>query len=159
MTKRWIKQRNSYSCGPVALMNLLKWLGQPVNYDKDYPEMFAKCKCNKEGTQLRNFVKVLYEIEDIKITPRTVPNIWVIDEALSQNRAVILKTAYKENYELEGHFFLITEKTEKSFFCVNLASKHGWASKASFQTHWLQHYSYYCHECGIAPYAWIIRKI
>lgn len=153
---RWIRQRNGSSCGPVCIMNLLKWLGEPVTY-RHYSFFKKKLKCKEYGTPLADFVSVLYNIEDIKISPRTVPNIGIIDEALFQGRAVVMKSAYIENNELIGHYFLITDRTDKSFFCVNLNNKHGWVSKPSFRNQCLQYYTNYCHQCGIAPYCWIIR--
>lgn len=159
MASRWIRQRNSYTCGPVAIMNLLKWLGEKVIYAKDFEYWKNKCKTQKYGTSLCDFVKVLYKIEGIKISPRNVPNIGVLDEALLQGRAIVMKSAYIEKGIYIGHYYLITETTDKSYYCINLNDKHGWVSKISFKNEWLQHHTNYCHECGIAPYAWIIRKI
>jgi len=159
MSTRWIRQRNSSGCGPVAILNLLKWLGEPVTYAEGYPHFSKKMKTSRYGTELRDFVRVLYKIENIKISPRTVPNIGVIDDALEHGRAVIMKSAYFNGDALEGHYFLVTEKTDKSFFCVNVNHRHQWVSKPSFRLKWLQHHQNYCTECGIAPYCWIIRNI
>jgi hypothetical protein len=154
---RWIRQRTGSSCGPVAILNLLKWLGEPVSYEKNFRYYKKKCDCNRYGTALQDFVAVLYGLNGIKITPRSVPNLGVIDEALSHGKAVVMKCAYIEKDELIGHYFLITERTEKSFYCVNLNYKHGWVSKASFRNQCMQYFTHYCHQCGVAPYCWIIR--
>jgi hypothetical protein len=159
MAKRWIRQRTSSSCGPVALMNLKKWLDHSVSYARDFEYWKRKCRCKKYGTALPDFVRALYSINDIKISPRTVPNIGIISEALYQDKAVVMKSAYYTPQGLEGHYFLITDQTDKSFFCVNLSGKHFWVSKSIFAVHWLQHHPNYCYECGVAPYCWIIRKI
>jgi predicted double-glycine peptidase len=159
MAHRWIRQRNNYSCGPVAIMNLLKWLGESVTYANDYAYWLKQCKTAKYGTSLYNFTRVLYNLDGIKISPRNVPNIGVIDEALLNGRAVVMKSAYISNDVYEGHYYLITDCTDKSYYCVNLNDKHGWVSKPSFKNQWLQHHTNYCYECGIAPYAWIVRKI
>ena len=158
MAHRWIRQRNDFSCGPVAIMNLLKWLGESVTYANDYKYWANKCKTAEYGTTLHDFVRVLYNLDGIKISPRNVPNIGVIDEALQSGKAVVMKSAYIVDNVYEGHYYLITDQTDKSFYCVNLNDKHGWISKPSFKNQWLQHHTNYCHECGIAPYAWIIRK-
>lgn len=156
---RWLRQRNCHSCGPVALMNLKKWLGQPVSYAKDYNYWVKKCCCDRTGTPLNCFVDALYSIEDIKVSPRSVPSLDLIDTALKQGKAVVMKSAFMEKGELQGHFFIITERSDKSFFCINAEADFRWWTKASFHAHWLQHYLYYCDECGIAPYAWIVRKL
>jgi hypothetical protein len=158
MATRWTSQRNEFGCGPVAIINLLKWLGDPATYERDYPTWRRKCCCTEYGTPLKNFVRALYSIKNIKITPRNVPNIGVISEALESGRAVVMKSAYYEGDDLMGHYFLVTNQTEKSFYCVNLNKRHGWVPKAAFSYHWLQLHINYCHECGIAPYSWMVRK-
>lgn len=158
MKNRWINQRNEHSCGPVALLNLEKWLGKKATYAARYNYWMEHCNCKRDGTDLSCFVESLYSIDGIKITPRSNPNIQVIDDALKAGRAVIMKSAFVLNGKLEGHYYLIAERTPKEFFCVNTLGYTGWWTKASFRSHWLQHHLYYCHECGIAPYAWIVRK-
>ena len=156
MATRWIRQRTWSGCGPVALLNLLKWLGEPVTYAKDYNYWRDKCCCDREGTPLNCFVEALYSIEGIKIQPRSVPSIEVIDQALLSGRAVLMKSS--QGLE-DGHFFLVADRGPKHFFCVNGDGEHAWMTKAAFRSFWLQHYPYYCDECGVAPYAWIVRKI
>lgn len=158
MTSRWIKQRNGFGCGPVAIINLLKWLGEPVSYEASYPYWKKKCSCSEHGTPLRSFVNCLYSLDGIKIMPRSFPSVGLIGEAVSNGRAVVMKSAYKEGHSLTGHYFLVTDQTDKSFFCVNLHRRHMWVPKAAFQFHWLQRHANYCHECGVAPYAWLVRK-
>jgi len=138
-------------------MNLLKWLGEPVAHDRDYLAWKRRMGCERYGTPLKNFVKTLYKIPDIKISPRNAPNVGTIEDALVGGRAVVMKSAYMDRGLMVGHYYLITDLTEKSFFCVNLNQKHSWVPKAAFQFHWLQLHANYCMECGIAPYAWIIR--
>ena len=46
-TTRWIAQKNKFSCGPVAVLNVLKWLEIEINYNKDYCKYKRKCKCTK----------------------------------------------------------------------------------------------------------------
>ena len=55
MASRWIRQRNSYTCGPVAIMNLLKWLGEPTSYAKD----FEYWKNFNYDTYKETYVKVI----------------------------------------------------------------------------------------------------
>lgn len=159
MANRWIQQRNMHSCGPVALMNLSKWLGRKVTYATDYNYWKEQCCCDRYGSPLRCFVDSLYNIEGIKITPRSVPSLEVIDEALSNGKAVVMKSAFISNGTLQGHYFLITERTSRAFFCINAFTRAEWWTKKSFQKHWMQHHLYYCDECGVAPYIWIVRKI
>lgn len=175
MASRWIRQRNFYSCGPVALLNLSKWLGEKVTYANDYLYWFDKCSCSVYGSSPTNFVQALYSIENIKITPRSIPTMCIIDESLKKNRAIVMKSAslgvgefWGEN-RIVGHYYLITERSKDSFFCVNydehehipsapFKAQHGWIKKSFFKQHFLKYHTNFCDDCGVAPYAWIIRK-
>ncbi len=46
---RYIKQRDKYRCGPVALMNILKWGGRWLTYDDMRDSLTALCRCTPEG--------------------------------------------------------------------------------------------------------------
>lgn len=158
MATRWIKQRDQCSCGPVAILNILKWLGRDVTYSKDFQHWKERCCCDRTGTPLFGFVDALKSIEGIGVQPRTVPSVEVIDKAICEGKAVAMKSAALFDGELNGHFFIITDRTDKSFYCVNIYGGHRWWGKESFEDRWLQHHLYYCCECGVAPYAWIVRK-
>ena len=159
MANCWIKQRNNYSCGPVALMNLNIWLGNPISYACDYVDWFARCKCDRQGSPLAPFVESLYGIEGIKVRRRNVPTIEIIDNALVKNKVVVMKSAISYKGETMGHYFLVTERKENSFFCVNYSDKHGWLKKTFFENYYLNYHAKYCEDCGVAPYAWIVSKV
>ena len=159
MGTRWIAQKTSTGCGPVALLNIKKWLGNSVSYKKDFQEMHQKCKTKDFGTELKYFVKNLYKIDGIKILPRNYPTTAQLSAYINEDIIILMKAAIPCDDGVIGHYFIISEQTEKSFFCVNVFQKHLWMSKASFDMWFLQKHTYYCHECGVAPYCWILRKI
>lgn len=41
---RWLRQRDKYNCGPIALINLAKWRGESVT-GRDLPHYQKLCKC------------------------------------------------------------------------------------------------------------------
>ena len=48
---RYCKQRDNYSCGPVALLNLMKWAAQyPVTYKKSISVLQKACGTDQDGT-------------------------------------------------------------------------------------------------------------
>lgn len=155
---RWIAQKTSSGCGPIALLNIRKWLGQRINYQNDYKKIHQSCKTNSHGTELKYFVKNLYKIDGIKIVPRNYPSVSTLSSCLTEDKILLMKVAIPFRDGIEGHYFIVSEQNEKSFFCVNVFHTHKWMSKASFDLWFLQKHSYYCHECGTAPYCWIIRK-
>lgn len=58
---KYIKQRDTYSCGPVSIINALRWAGQNWGL-KDVKYMSHRCNTNIEGTDIDDYEKVLYEI-------------------------------------------------------------------------------------------------
>ena len=158
MGTRWLAQKTQSGCGPVALLNIRKWLGQNITYQKDYKKLHNKCRTATYGTQLKHFVKNLYDIDGIKILPRSFPTTASLSAMLGENKLLLMKVAIPTADSVYGHYFIVSDQTEKSFYCVNVFYKHMWMSKASFDLWFLQKHTYYCHECGVAPYCWVIRK-
>lgn len=56
---RYIKQKDDFSCGPIALLNVRLWAGQSVSYKQNYKECRVICKCSEEGTQRSHFQRAL----------------------------------------------------------------------------------------------------
>lgn len=44
------KQKNDFSCGPIALLNALKWRGEKRTYRNDYQSLVKLCNTDKFGT-------------------------------------------------------------------------------------------------------------
>lgn len=55
----YIKQRNKYSCGPVAIMNTLIYLGKDIDYERDYKKYMRLCRCDKEGSDKDGVTRAL----------------------------------------------------------------------------------------------------
>jgi len=56
---RFCKQRDKYSCGPIALLNIDKFYGERVTYaDLPYYKKLVDCKA-KSGTQINRMSDVL----------------------------------------------------------------------------------------------------
>jgi len=54
--KRWLRQQDRYSCGPIALINLDKWRGKHVT-KHDLPKYRRRCRCGRLfGTTIVNFI-------------------------------------------------------------------------------------------------------
>ena len=60
MEPRWIKQTDTYSCGPIALANILKWAGIQSNWSEDRDDFRKLCRTNAQfGTQPANLTRAL----------------------------------------------------------------------------------------------------
>lgn len=53
------RQRNLFSCGPVAILNALKWAGRGATYDSHYGLLVRECKTDVEGTHDKDLRKTL----------------------------------------------------------------------------------------------------
>lgn len=161
---RWIAQRNLYSCGPIAILNTLKWIGYPVSYKNGYEHWMKKCRCTNDGTHQHRFQNCLNERKNATITSKQLPTINAIEEAISHDAVVIMKSSYLLEKKIEGHFFIISEMTDNMFFCVNVEGRHMWLHKTLFAQYYLQYHKMFCEECGtsnlcgISPYAWFVKK-
>lgn len=164
---RWIAQKNTFSCGPVAILNVLKWAGFPISYKKDYNFWKKKCKCSNYGTHQPKFQDCLQNLKNISAIPKNLPTISFIEDILQSNQIVIMKSTSRITSQRDlGHFFLIVEMTEDSFFIVNdIEGKHQWYDKEIFAAYYLQYHREYCDTCctsslcGVSPYAWCIKKL
>jgi hypothetical protein len=121
---RYIRQRDNYSCGPVALLNALKWAGRTkgTSYDT-LPSWRSACGTTRKlGTSFINLfraAKMLPVLGTRKAKPRV--RLADIDAHLKHGGAVILGSVSEP---MGGfHWFLITEKLalacEPSYMVVN----------------------------------------
>ena len=106
---KYVKQRDQYTCGPVALLNLDKWRGLSPTY-KDLPRYKRLCKTDSTGTQPRQFEKVVGK-RGRKLS---------YSQIKKHPGAFILNTKWPED---GGHYFLVlgwaTDGTHFGWLCVN----------------------------------------
>lgn len=83
---KFYKQRDGYSCGPVAILNALVWGGALVTYSSHFKKISKKCKTTTEGTDSLDFERALRFYGKNLFTVRRRVNIEVdelIDHILS----------------------------------------------------------------------------
>ena len=56
---RFVRQKNNFSCAPIAILNAAKWAGKKLSYKKDYKRIVDDLKCNKDGTKISNIDRIL----------------------------------------------------------------------------------------------------
>ncbi len=145
---RYIKQRDNFSCVPVTILNARKWLGQRVSYARDYWKCRALAGCYPGyGAGGRGFLRAA---RDLPMTRVYLPTLEKIDDAVKAGNAVILRARWPEQAGITGHIFLITRRTDRSLFCINVYGGHQWRHKSLFPYHYLT-------RVPGAPAAWIIQ--
>ena len=70
---RFILQKNSFGCGPVALINFLKFKGYGLTYQCGYKYYSWIMGTDQEGTHTKDFERVLKLFIDFKILKGKLP--------------------------------------------------------------------------------------
>lgn len=145
---RFFKQREETTCGPILFMNLLRWAGQKVSI-RELPHIKWACGWTKErGTPGFHFLSLLDQSRAFcQIKCIYQPTIERIDQALQPGQAVVVRSRYVLKGKKIGHVFLVTDRTEKSFFCVNVKGGDRWLRKSTFER-------LYMGDTG----AWVLRR-
>lgn len=155
----YIKQRDNFRCGPVLVLNTLRWAGLDVPYNYVY-DLTEKCECTvPEGTQFTEFNRTLREeaegILDITMVRR--PSITRIEEHLHNGGAVAVNFKTGSRFR-ERHYALLTDVSAggKYFGVVNGFSNRPAYTRMSRERLFRQHLLAYC---GDSKYkAWLLSK-
>ena len=127
---RYVKQKDQVSCGPVAILNVLKWAGHKFT-SKDL-HLLSVLLRKEDGTEVVRISRFLsaafYTRRYSRITLKE------LDRILSNDQITLV--AYwqrdkKANYH--GHYVLIENKTKTGYWCINLDKK------GKTRDHWSRH--------------------
>lgn len=158
---RYCKQYDDWSCGPIAVLNILKWAGYP-HTTKHLPHLKRKLKhITGEGTYVYMMTEVLRSYKRIKISPRVFrPSLRQICSRLDRGEIVLLTTAIMKGGKIDhGHYCLCVGKSPNDTFftIVNDDDKAEFrVSRKRFEREWLKKVS--SPEYGFFPDAIFIRK-
>jgi hypothetical protein len=121
--QRYVKQYDGTSCGPIALINTLKWLGYSVSYDfLNIAKHLCRWKGIRGGTSDLDLEKALdyFRVEKKRVVK---PSIEELDKHLDSGGAAIISyfniysmPGFKKN---AGHFTLCIGRTDKTYLMVN----------------------------------------
>ena len=113
--KKYKRQGNEPSCGPVAIYNTLIWADAPKKTLKYLKKM---CNYSGHGTGCIDFHWAADNVAGIKIEDLVVfPNLSDIDNAINNGKAVILR--YYADEDHSGHYTLCIGKSKKYYTLVN----------------------------------------
>lgn len=125
---RYVKQNDESSCGPVALINTLKWLGLEVSYKSFIHIARHLCKWEDArcrdggGTEDENLQKAL-DYFNINYKVATQPSLKRLNNHLDSGGAAII--GYFNIYSVpgfkmkSGHFTLCISRTSRTYTMVN----------------------------------------
>ena len=116
---RYLSQRNGYSCVPVALINLAKWLGLGWSYRKHYERAMTLTQCDpKSGTCRKRFALALVQMK-VKFDYLGLVNTADITAALDDGMSVVLGVAWYNGPNLCHHMLMIADQTDDEFQVIN----------------------------------------
>lgn len=120
---RFIKQKDQYSCGPIAIMNALKWAGLHTTYKTHFYKIKSLCKTTiLWGTTPDNMTTTLLKHSKyLSFTTKSLVTLKEIDKHLNAGGAVILEYWFKdEGMNLyDGHYVFIFRERGYDFIAVN----------------------------------------
>lgn len=134
MMPNYVRQRDSYGCGPVALVNALKWAGKDISFKRERKKYYDKC-CVSPGSganPIDLFRATMDEQEYIKVIfwgwghPKK-PRISQVEKHIRDGGAAILGYYYdrkepdKNGFKIAGHYVFVDSisDTGKTFYVVN----------------------------------------
>ena len=155
---RYCKQRDSYSCGLVAVLNSMKWVGVRVSYDWVKPKQRTRGFSKILGIGVKNLSSLLRRSlqDECDIRFAAPPTYGCVKKHLEQGGIIILCSAYNTNPDTDGHYFLLTDVTSsgKTYTTINLYLNQ---TVAHIRSNTLRkHLSF--RKPGY-PRAWFLRKL
>ncbi len=148
----YIIQMDQFSCGPIAFINAKKWQGFKVSYNSDYRKIRKLCHCEPpNGTPEKYQKKIAKKFGFRRLFKPTVRK---IDKLLLAGYAIQMRSLYYKDEEFHGHLYVITRRTERSFYCINYSNiGHRWVLKKEFKHEDLKRFG------RVRPFAWIIPNV
>ena len=118
---KYVKQKDTYTCGPVALINVLRWAGQLKVNPKYLKAIKAICFTDKnQGTYSKEFDRAIkYFRPIIKIKTKKKPDLKDIDNCVDKGGIVVIGYVYKFHEIEQAHFALIIGRTKTRYILVN----------------------------------------
>lgn len=109
---RYVGQKDGHSCGPISILNILKWCG--YNATKKYLKDLKKyCKTTRQGTKSKNISLALSRYKKIKSKFVNRISLKILDDHLDNGFAALILHSKWIKDEPERHYFIIIEKKEK----------------------------------------------
>jgi len=123
---RYVKQKDKFRCGPVAIANAMKWSGENYSWTKNKDKLTKLCNC-ENGTYRSDLKRALKQIIGavIKFRYSTAPTLRSIDEHLAKGAVLLNLTRWDEDkrghpgWDKIGHPFLIIDRTPHTYIVVS----------------------------------------
>jgi len=160
---RYASQKvGSYDCGPIALLNVLKWSGRSVSVSANLQPIKRQCKYLRgRGVYKSEFTYTLKKYKSIKFYERWKTTIGQIDKHLKEGGIVVLLTSRrKPNGVRAGHYWTITEKSGGCYYAHNFRDYDGrYKANTYLLRNEVVRYLRRSLRSHREPHGWFIKKI
>lgn len=113
---RYIRQNDNFRCGPIAILNFQKWLGDKVSYNKNIDNLTTMCKSWPNGTKDVDLVKTIRRVCKNRVVVKEskyINTLSSIEKHINRNGAIVLAhRAWDEPDEDHLHFSLLVPDDE-----------------------------------------------
>jgi hypothetical protein len=112
---RYARQQDNFRCGPVGILNALKWSGVAATVDRTLPYLCGLTGCVDGGVRHREMDKALREAGCGHFTTRLVrrPKLHEIENHLKSGGAIIVNYYWEKKrrdyIETSRHYVLISD--------------------------------------------------
>ena len=125
-------QQLTYTCGPVALLNLLRQQGDDSHTEEELAKL---CKASrKKGTRVKHLVKAAEKLGFEVVESRANATTEDIEHHLDQGHKVIVDYFYA--FAEEGHFAQIAEYDDVAFYFIDPSLGYMRLKKPYFIKNW-----------------------
>src|SRR5882672_202506 len=125
----YVLQRDKFRCGPIAILNALRWAGEDVPFREGLKQLSEQCKCAApKGTTFRPFLKTLrsrgenlFTVEQI-----TKPKLYDFDRHIQEGKVLVWNFKHQQP-DRGRHFVLVVgaDSEKKSFDVANFEAGRG----------------------------------
>ncbi len=131
---RYIKQQAETTCGPIALLNILKWAGCRVSLKRDKARMQRLTLWAVEhrgngfqGCTPYGIYNALHDLDEIEITEiihgYKSHVLRKLDSHLKKGEIALIRYYWKDGKKVSGHYALCIAGTNKTYTMVNDSQK------------------------------------
>lgn len=132
---RYIKQRDEHSCGAIAIINVLKWLGKDISMSS-LSIMKRASRTSLEGTSEAGLKRALStKVSTYGKWKQVKPKINLLDNHLKKGGIAIIGYTYQIGKKIEAHYVVCLDITPSgNYLLINEADHRSWKRKDRLPT-------------------------
>jgi len=150
----YVKQRDKYSCGPIAILNAIKWSGIKATYSSHFKRVSKLSNSGICGIDNHDITKALNNYKKLKYRIKKHITVEELEKHLIKGGSAIVGYDFRIDGEDVGHYSFIAGKKDRRFVIINhfVDKKIGHLTKK--EINYILKYRGY----EDSPYAWLISK-